>query len=134
MSPTPPVDPTPEAAPSVLHDLAHDLRGHALAYPEAWEDFPWGEVAVKVRKKAFLFLGASDDRVSFTVKLRDHHTEALEAAFTEPSGYGLGRHGWVTGRIGPHDTVDPARLRAWIDESYRLVAPKKLVKVLDAGG
>jgi len=117
---------------SALHAVAHALREHALAYPEAWEDFPWGETAVKVRKKVFVFLGASDERVSIGVKLREHHEAALALPFVEPTGYGLGRHGWVTGRITADTEVDVDQLRSWIDESYRLVAPKKLVKSLDS--
>jgi hypothetical protein len=31
------------------------LKAAALAYPEAWEDHPWGETVVKVRAKIFLF-------------------------------------------------------------------------------
>ena len=45
----------------------------------------------------------------------------------EPTGYGLGRHGWITatidgGRDAPTDTFE-----AWLDESYAAVAPKRLV-------
>ena len=29
------------------------LRAYAKAYPEAHEDFPWGESAIKVRGKVF---------------------------------------------------------------------------------
>ena len=45
------------------HSLAGRLRAHALAFPEATEDFPWGERAIKVRGKAFLFLRAASGGV-----------------------------------------------------------------------
>ena len=32
------------------------LRKHALSYPEAYEEFPWGERAIKVKGKVFVFM------------------------------------------------------------------------------
>ena len=107
------------------------LRAHALSYPETREDFPWGERAIKVKDKVFLFLRADADEISFSVKLPQSGYQALALPFVEPTHYGLGRHGWVTVRLpakGRHAVED---LKAWIDESYRAVAPKKLVSQLD---
>lgn len=106
----------------------------ALAYPGAHEDRPWGHIAVKVKKKAFLFLAADGDGLSLTVKLVGSHMEALLLPFAEPTGYGLGKSGWVTARFGPDDDPPIGILRTWIDESYRAIAPKKLVAELDARG
>ena len=47
------------------------LRAAALAYPEAYEDHPWGETVVKVRGKVFVFFGMGGPGVSLTVKLPD---------------------------------------------------------------
>ena len=44
-----------------LWHAAKALREYALAFPEAWEDFPWGDRVVKVGKKIFVFLGAGAD-------------------------------------------------------------------------
>ncbi len=33
------------------------LRKRALRYPEATEDHPWGETAIKVNGKGFVFMG-----------------------------------------------------------------------------
>ena len=41
------------------------LRAHALGFPDATEEFPWGERAIKVRGKVFLFLRAGGAGVSF---------------------------------------------------------------------
>src|SRR3954466_8608320 len=76
--------------------LGGGLRDAAMAYPGATEDFPWGERAIKVNGKAFLFLHAEGNEVSFSVKLTTSHADALEQPFTEPTHYGLGKHGWVT--------------------------------------
>ncbi|AHG88521.1 hypothetical protein J421_0984 [Gemmatirosa kalamazoonensis] len=110
--------------------LEGTLRTWALAYPTATEDFPWGERAIKVGGKAFLFLRGAGPTVSFSVKLPHSAAEALELPYVEPTGYGLGRHGWVTatvdaGRDAPLDTF-----RAWIDESFRAVAPKRVIASL----
>jgi predicted DNA-binding protein (MmcQ/YjbR family) len=108
------------------------LRDFALGFPEAWLDHPWGEDVVKVGKKIFVFLGLEDmDDLLVTVKLDDSRDQALAVPGAEPSGYGLGRAGWVT--IPLRSTTPPLPvLQDWVDESYRRVAPKKLVAELDA--
>ena len=120
-------------APPDPRSLEGTLRAWALAYPDVTEDFPWGERALKVKGKAFLFLRATGGTVSFSVKLPRSAAEALELPNVEPTSYGLGKHGWVTatvdaGRDAPLDTF-----RAWIDESFRLIAPKTLLKKLHGG-
>jgi predicted DNA-binding protein (MmcQ/YjbR family) len=106
------------------------LRAYALGFPEAREDFPWGERVVKVGDKVFVFLGRDED-VGVTVKLPSSGLMALSLPFASPTGYGLGKSGWVTARFGPRDKPPMELLRKWIDESYRAVAPKQLVKALD---
>jgi len=44
--------------------------------------------------------------------------------------YGLGRAGWVTATFETGEPVPVELMIAWIDESYRAIAPKKLVKEL----
>ncbi len=117
---------------SPLHALAHALRDHGLTFPDSWEDFPWGETALKVRKKVFVFLHASEERVHFTVKLQASHEAAVDHPRFEPSGYGLGKHGWVSGKLLADDLSDLPLFKAWMEESFRLVAPKPLVRKLDA--
>jgi predicted DNA-binding protein (MmcQ/YjbR family) len=103
----------------------------ALSYPEAWEDHPWDETVVKVRKKIFVFLGTYEQQLMYTVKLPDSHDFALSFDWTESTGYGLGRAGWVSARFPLRADVPVDLLEEWIDESYRAVAPKTLVKQLD---
>ncbi|GAB1824583.1 MmcQ/YjbR family DNA-binding protein [Herbidospora sp. RD11066] len=106
------------------------LREFALSLPEAFEDFPWeGDAVVKVNKKIFLFLGSPERSTSFGVKLVTSHGHALSVPGAAPSRYGLGRAGWVT---VPFETDLPEFdvLQDWVEESYRLVAPKRLGKLL----
>ncbi len=107
------------------------LRDMAATFPEATEDHPWGETAMKVRGKVFLFLGATAEGLSLSVKLPQSQREALLLPFTEPTGYGLGKSGWVTARFGPAEKVPLGTLGEWIEESFRAVAPKRVVALLD---
>lgn len=108
------------------------LRTRALAFPEATEDFPWGERAIKVRGKAFLFLRGEGTTVSFSVKLPQSAADALELSYVEPTHYGLGKHGWVTATVDASREAPVDTFAEWLTESYRAVAPKKLVAALDA--
>jgi predicted DNA-binding protein (MmcQ/YjbR family) len=105
------------------------LREFALTFPEAYEEFPWGHPAIKVKKKVFLFMSTDENgRVSIAVKLPQSRDMAVDLPFTEPTGYGLGRSGWVTAYLTDEKALD--LIKAWIGESYRAIAPKKLVKQL----
>ena len=108
------------------------LRAFALAYPGATEEFPWGERVAKVKGKVFVFLGR-DEPLGISVKLPQSRLMALSLPFASPTGYGLGKSGWITAEFGPRDKPPMDILEAWIDESYRAVAPKTLLKALDAG-
>ncbi|MDP2340240.1 MAG: MmcQ/YjbR family DNA-binding protein [Deltaproteobacteria bacterium] len=116
------------------------LRAHALSLPGAWEDFPWGHTAIKVKKQIFAFLthgemeDAGETAVGLGVKLPQSNGQALALPFCKPTGYGLGKAGWVDISFGVKDDVPVDILTRWIDESYRAVAPTTLVKQLEAGG
>ena len=117
-------------------DARTRLLRYAVGYPEAWEDHPWGESVVKVRKKVFVFLGVpDDDHFGLSVKLPDSGPFVLAEDVAEPMGYGLGKAGWVSLTFA-HDEADVPldMLFELIDESYRAVAPKTLVKQLDTEG
>lgn len=112
---------------------ADQLRRFALEFPGTHEDDPWGEIVVKAAQKVFIFTGKGTGGVGLSVKLSESQFDALEFPFCDPTGYGLGKHGWVSARFGAKDSIPIDMLMAWITESYRNVAPKKLVKEWDAG-
>ena len=115
-----------------LESLELELRDFAMQFPGTHEDHPWGHRAIKVGKKAFVFLGGEKDtkELSMSVKLPQSRDMAADLPFAEPTGYGLGKSGWVTARFAKVSDVPIDLLRAWIDESYRAIAPKKLIKTL----
>ncbi|HEY0135247.1 MAG TPA: MmcQ/YjbR family DNA-binding protein [Nannocystis sp.] len=107
-----------------------------MTYPEAHEDFPWGEVAIKVKNKVFLFLHSNGETLSLSCKLPQSSDMALMLPFAKPTGYGLGKSGWVSASFNNKnaDEEPPVELlREWIDESYRAVAPKTLVAEMRGG-
>ena len=101
----------------------------ALSLPEATEEHPWGEDVAKVRGKIFVFVGPPGSR-RMTVKLDESHAHALSIEGAVRTGYGLGASGWVTVPLRA-DGVNVAVLRDWVEESYRIVAPKRVVALLD---
>jgi predicted DNA-binding protein (MmcQ/YjbR family) len=117
-----------------LGTLEAALREHALSFPEAYEEFPWGERAVKVKGKVFLFMRCGSDELSLSVKLPASSSLALVLDFTAPTGYGLGKSGWVTARFAPGAEVPVDLLKEWVEESYRAVAPKRLAARLAGEG
>ncbi len=102
------------------------LRRIALAYPEAYEEMPWGHHAIKVKGKAFVFLAADQATFSLSAKLPSSAGVALQLPFASPTEYGLGRSGWVTARFPRTARLPVDILGMWIDESYRALAPKRL--------
>ncbi len=113
---------------------AAELRAYALTFPGATEEFPWGESAFKVKGKVFVFLYAHASGLNVSLKLPQSNATALDKPFAEPTGYGLGKSGWVS--INPAEEAIPPfeRLKDWVEESYRAQAPRKLVKEFDERG
>jgi predicted DNA-binding protein (MmcQ/YjbR family) len=114
------------------------LRELGLSFPETTEEFPWDHRALKVKGKAFVFMGtgkeggAEHDDFFISCKLPHSSPMALTLPEVKPTGYGLGKAGWVSARYRPGKApVD--MLQDWIRESYCAVAPKKLAALLDGG-
>jgi predicted DNA-binding protein (MmcQ/YjbR family) len=117
-------------SPAALRRAEGAIRKVALGYPGAHEDFPWGHSAFKVGGKSFLFLALEGPELSLSVKLPQTGRSALALPFASPTGYGLGKSGWVTGRFGSTSAVPLHAIGEWIEESYRAVAPKRVLQQL----
>ena len=120
----------PAAASPKLKAILDRLRRASLAYPEAVKDMPWGDWVAKVKKKIFFFCGIHQGVLHTTTKLPASGVMALQLPFTQPTGYGLGKAGWVSAKFAPGDEVPEWLLLDWLHESYRAVAPKKLADLV----
>ena len=94
---------------------------------EAWG----GEPTFRVNGKNFVF--ASQDATSLSLKLPKEEADAVVATdrHAEPTGYGLGRHGWIS--VSLPGRVSAARweeVEEWVRTSYTLVAPKRLARLV----
>ncbi|MGZ8364273.1 MAG: MmcQ/YjbR family DNA-binding protein [Caulobacteraceae bacterium] len=113
--------------------LIRDLRAFGLSYSGAHSKSPWpGHDDLAVKDKTFAYLPADGEPFSLSVKLPFTGPEALDLPFAQPTGYGLGKSGWVTFKPAEDQIPSLAQLRDWIDESYRAQAPKSLVKQMAA--
>jgi predicted DNA-binding protein (MmcQ/YjbR family) len=93
---------------------------------EAWG----GEPTFRVRNKNFIFTDHPVSRMS--VKLPVEEAEAVVATDpgAQPTGYGLGRHGWVSIVVGRANAQRWTLVEEWVRTSYTLVAPKSLAKIV----
>jgi predicted DNA-binding protein (MmcQ/YjbR family) len=116
--------------------LRRAVLDFALGLPGAWEDHPWEETVAKVGKKIFVFGGMDEGHPGgpgVGMKLPSSQPMALAQPGVVPSGYGLGKAGWVSVSLAQFPLPEHV-LRDWVLESYRAVAPKKLVAELEALG
>jgi predicted DNA-binding protein (MmcQ/YjbR family) len=103
------------------------LRQFGLAYPGVARKSPWpGHDDLAVNDKTFAYLSNEGEPFSISLKLPYTGDEALRLLFAKPTGYGLGKSGWVTFEPAPAQMPPLAQLKSWMDESYRAQAPKKL--------
>jgi predicted DNA-binding protein (MmcQ/YjbR family) len=111
-----------------LASFAKRLRDYALGFPETSEAFPWGESAFKVKGKTFVFMRLDGDELSFSVKIPHSRSKALALPGSEPTHYGLGAKGWIT--LSPTSKTSLDLLLAFVEESYRAIAPKRVLERL----
>jgi predicted DNA-binding protein (MmcQ/YjbR family) len=92
---------------------------------EAWG----GEPTFRVRGKNFVFANPEATRIS--VKLPTEEAAAVVATDrqAEPTGYGLGRHGWISVTLGRRPSAARWReVEEWVRTSYSLIAPRRLAR------
>jgi YjbR protein len=116
-------------------DILRELRAFGLAYPGAHTKSPWpGHLDLAVKDKTFAYLSLEGEPLGIGCKLPHSCAAALMLPNTQPTPYGLGKSGWVSAKFEDGEVPDVDMLKAWIDESYRAQAPKKLVAQLDREG
>ena len=101
------------------------LRAICLALPEAQERETWGEPTMRVRSKIFAF--PRFDQVTFKADPAERVSLLEDPRFFYPPY--VGSKGWVGMRLeGKPDWDEVTEL---LTTSYRLIAPKRLVALLD---
>jgi len=112
------------------HAPSASLRAVALRYPETSEGTSCVNRAFKVRKKNFLFVGEKGANIRVMLKLGPSLDDA-RARSGDDDRIGVGKTGWVTLNFAAASPLPPDLLEQWVDESFRLLAPKSIVKTLD---
>ncbi|MEO3809013.1 MmcQ/YjbR family DNA-binding protein [Sphaerisporangium sp. B11E5] len=112
-------------------DALARVRKLCLSLPEAVEKSFGGHTAPSFRVRDKLFVMTSEDGTSMTFKAAPGIQEALVSS--APDRYFVpayvGTKGWVGARLDtPQDWSELAEL---IEDSYRLIAPKRLSALLD---
>jgi len=109
------------------------LRRICLALPGATEVTAWGHPNFKVAKKTFAAFERYQGEWAIAVKVDKGHQEHLMTS--DPRFYAspyVGARGWVSMKIAGR--VSWKQVKALVVESYRSLAPKKLLAALDDGG
>ena len=111
------------------------LRKHALSLPETTEGASCNKAAFKAGAKNFFFLweGEGPEKGAFDamLKLTGSLAESEKLAKSKPDNYRVGKSGWVNARFEPGAGPPAGLIERWIEESYRALAPKKLVAQMD---
>ncbi len=114
-----------------MPDSLDSVRQVCLVFPEAVERETWGHPTFRVKDKIFASFGHDDaGRPSITMKTHPGEQEALLAE-GEPYFYPayVGPKGWIG--VNLDKATDWEEIAELVEESYRLIAPKRLVEVLD---
>lgn len=114
------------------------LRKLCLVLPEAHEVEAWGEPTFRVRNKIFAMHASANNhhgagRPAVWLKsMPDVQAQVLRAdpnCFFKPPYVGV--NGWIG--IWLDDVIAWEDLNEFIEEAYRLIAPKRVVAAWDAG-
>jgi predicted DNA-binding protein (MmcQ/YjbR family) len=116
-----------------------ELREIALSFPSAFEKVSWGRPVFCVPKIFVMYGGnmkgeTSGDMTPFPHSMLVKVEEADRAALEQDRRFYLpayvGAYGWL-GMDFTVGKVNWKEVRELVDASYRLIAPKKLIKQLD---
>ena len=99
------------------------IRDICLALPDTVETLTWGKPHFRVKEKIFAGFSDEGDVPTIGFKLEtDHAAAILEDPRFERAPY-VGHKGWVS--MDASSITDWNEVREFVEESYRLIAPKK---------
>jgi hypothetical protein len=106
------------------------FRKLALSFPEAHEKLSYGQPAIFIAKRFFTRLRSEDNSIVLFVDTIDERDMLLEA---DPKTFFITdhykNHPYILARIA---VIDAKTLRGMLERQWRKIAPKKLVKQVDA--
>ena len=109
------------------------VRAICLALPDTKETPTWGKPHFRVKEKIFCGYDAEDaDGASVGFKME---TEVAFAIVSDPRFFRapyVGQHGWVGMRTKSIKAKDWPQVKAMIEDSYRMIAPKPSLAKLAA--
>ncbi len=124
----------PDATVGDVDDMLERVRRICLAMPESSERETWGHPTFRIRDKIFSTYGRVDDEgrsvTTMTMKAADGEQESLLAEghpFFYPNY--VGSKGWI-GIVVDGDT-DWTEIAELVEDSFRLIAPKRVSATLD---
>jgi predicted DNA-binding protein (MmcQ/YjbR family) len=104
------------------------LRKLASKWPETQELETWGHPTFRVGEKIFASYGESEEGPRIGVKAtKPDQAVLIEDPRIEVAKY-VGRHGWISLHA---DRLQWGFIAELVEQSYRLIAPKRLVRQLD---
>jgi predicted DNA-binding protein (MmcQ/YjbR family) len=107
------------------------MRRICLALPDATETLTWGQPHFRVKGKIFAGFGDHCGKKTIGFKLeREHADVVIQNPRFERAPY-VGAHGWVSMEVS--EVRDWGEVRAFLVESYRLIAPKRTWAAFQAG-
>lgn len=98
------------------------LRKICLSLPNTRETLSWGSPHFRVGDKIFCGFGDEKGRLAIGFKLEMEHADAV---IQDPRFWRapfVGRYGWVSMGVTPR--MNWKQVKAFVEESYRLIAPK----------
>ena len=116
-----------------------ELVAYGLTFPETDTALGWSFTRLlRVRGRMFAIFGDKAqplDELTITVKLPISFEMVQDLDFVRESRGWYRQHNWAIAHFGPDDDVlaELDTLKAWLRQSYRAVATKKLGKLIPEG-
>ena len=108
-----------------------EIRRLCLALPETAETLTWGQPHFRVRGKIFAGFGDHGGKETLGFKLEREHADAVVQDPRFARAPYVGAHGWIS--MDAAGIGDLNEVRAFLVESYRLIAPRKCWEAFLAG-
>ncbi len=111
--------------------ISETIRAHAMTFPSTVEGTSCVNRKFVAGGKNFVFLGEKPDECSVRLKLDAAVPEIQALAKDDPERWQVGSNGWALLRFAPDSPPPIPDLERWITESFHLLAPKKVIALLN---